>query len=59
MDITKNIREDIEVPSLLQPPDTSECDKGDCPNCAMLIDQLKKLSYCLAVAQRLASMETI
>lgn len=57
MDLMKNTSEGIEVPSLMQPPDANDCCQPSCPNCLMLMDRLKKLSYCLAVAQRLSDVE--
>lgn len=57
MDLTKNISESVDSPSFFQPPDANDCGKKDCPNCAMLMERLKQLSYCLAVAQRLTNLQ--
>lgn len=59
MDLTTNKLEGIDAPSLLQPPDANDCGCPSCPNCEALKDRLKKLSYCLAVAQRLSDMHAV
>ncbi len=58
MDLTNNKEEGIEAPSFLEPPNANDCDDG-CPNCEVLKERLKQLSYCLAVAQRLTNIEAI
>lgn len=47
----------LEHPLLLQPPDARACESPKCPNCELLKEQLRKLTYCLAVAQRIAGAE--
>jgi len=56
MEITTSHGNDTGVAPVLKPPDVGDC--GDrCKNCEMLKEQLRKLSYCLAVAQRLSHIE--
>lgn len=57
MDVMQRTHEDIDLPSLMQPPDADNCEGLSCPNCEVLKDRLKQLSYCLAVAQRLTNLE--
>jgi len=56
MDVTTDAEGEI-APSILQSPDANDCGKSFCPHCEALKDQLKKLSYCLSVAQRLTIIE--
>lgn len=58
MDFTNNKEEGIAAPSFLQPPDANDCDLSGCPNCEVLKERLKQLSYCLAVAQRLSNFDS-
>jgi len=57
MDVITNAQSGVDLPSFLQPPDLQDCGPLSCPNCEVLKDRLKKLSYCLAVAQRLSDVE--
>jgi len=55
MDLEENIQErtDLVSPSQL----SNDCQKPVCASCEALKDRLRKLSYCLAVAQRLSNLE--
>jgi hypothetical protein len=58
MDVINNTREIADFTAFLDPPDLAECEEAVCKNCQLLKDRLKKLSYCLAVAQRLSDVES-